>query len=129
MKMSGVLRRGALGAVIMLPVLAGSVAAHHGWGWTSDEPFELTGTVEDIYMGQPHPTLTVNAADGTWQVDLAPLQRTRAAGFDESVAGPGDEVTAYGYRSLDQTEQRMKAARIVVGGEAYDVYPNRAQAF
>ena len=37
----------------------------------------------------------------------------------------GDEVKAVGHRSQDETERRMKAARIVVGDKTYDVYPDR----
>lgn len=122
-------RRALLAALAGAPLLASHAAAHHGWAWTSDEPFELTGTIEDLYIGNPHVKLTVRAEDGLWEVDLAPLVRSTRAGFVEGVAEPGDEVTAYGYRSRDESQLWMKAARIVVNGETYDVYPDRAQAF
>ncbi|WP_246225907.1 DUF6152 family protein [Chelativorans xinjiangense] len=99
--------------------------AHHGWAWTEDEPFELTGTVEDIYIGNPHVTLTVRAEDGLWHVDLAPLAPTLRAGFDEGAAEIGDTVTCVGFRSRDPGQMSMKAARVVIDGETYDVYPSR----
>ena len=114
-------------------LLAGGVAlsasasalAHHGWAWTEDQPFELNGTIEDIYIGNPHVTLTVRAEDGSWHVDLAPLARTLRAGFDEEAAAVGDEVTLIGFRSRDPDELSMKAARVILGAETYDVYPTR----
>jgi hypothetical protein len=117
-------RRGfiAAGAVFLLTVPA---LAHHGWAWTEDEPFELTGTIEEIYIGNPHVTLKVRAADGVWDVDLAPLARSVRAGFDENAAKVGDQVTCIGFRSRDHAERHMKAARVIVGGTTYDVYPDR----
>lgn len=106
-------------------LLAAPAFAHHGWAWTEDEPFELTGTIEEIYIGNPHVTLKVRAEDGVWDVDLAPLSRTVAAGFDENAAEVGDAVTCVGFRSRDHAERRMKAARVIVNGNTYDVYPDR----
>lgn len=118
------LRNGALIAV--LAVLAAVPAfAHHGWGWTEDDPFELTGVIEDIYIGNPHVTLKVRSDDGLWDVDLAPLAPSTRAGFDENAAKTGDAVTCVGFRSRDHAERHMKAARVIVKGKTYDVYPNR----
>lgn len=122
-------RRAVLAAVAAAPFFIGHAAAHHGWAWTSQQPFVLTGTIEDLYIGNPHVRMTVRAEDGVWEVDLAPLVPTTNAGFVEGVAAPGDEVTAYGYRSADASQRWMKAARVVVNGETYDVYPRRARAF
>lgn len=104
---------------------AGPVLAHHGWAWTEDDPFELSGTIEDLYIGNPHVTMKVRAGDGVWDVDLAPLAPTTRAGFVEGSARIGDAVTCVGFRSRDHAERHMKAARIVVNGNTYDVYPNR----
>jgi hypothetical protein len=100
-------------------------AAHHGWAWTEETPFTLTGVIEEIYLGNPHAALKVRAEDGLWEVDLAPPSRTIRAGFDESAAKVGDEVTLVGYRSRDHSERRMKAARVTVNGKSYDVYPDQ----
>lgn len=121
-------RRAILAGFAASALLAGHAAAHHGWAWTEDERFELTGTIEEMYLGNPHAQLKVRADDGLWEVDLAPPRRTANAGFVEGVAEPGDEVTAYGHRSRDESERRMKAVRVVVNGNTYDVYPDRAQA-
>jgi hypothetical protein len=118
-------RRALLGLAAAL-ALASPALAHHGWGWTRDDWFELSGTITEIYVGNPHVTLTV-LADGTeWDVDLSPLSSALAAGFDETVAKVGDEVTVIGHRALDDAETHMKAVRVVIDGTNYDVYPGRA---
>lgn len=120
-----------------LPLLAAAMAisaavpvlAHHGWAWTSPDPFVLEGTITEIYIGNPHVTLKVQAEGGIWHVDLAPLIRTTEAGFVEGVASIGDEVTLYGHRSLFADELSMKAVRVVVNGNTYDVYDDRLAPF
>jgi hypothetical protein len=105
---------------------AGTTAyAHHGWSWTPDGFFELRGKITALYIGNPHATLDVDAEGEAWRVEMAPPSRTIAAGFTEEVAKVGDEVTAIGNRSLEATEKRMKAVRIIVNGKTYDVYPDR----
>jgi len=117
---------------LLLATLAASAAspalAHHGWRWTEDGTFVLTGVIREIYLGNPHAHLDVDVDGESWRVELAPPYRTRAAGFVEDSAAPGDEVEAFGNRSADAGERRMKAVRIVVGGRTYDVYPRRAEA-
>lgn len=99
--------------------------AHHGWAWTDEETFELEGTITAIYVGNPHATLDVDAQGEVWRVELAPPSQTVRAGFSEETAEPGDTVRAIGNRSRDHNELRMKAVRIIVEGDTYDVYPNR----
>jgi hypothetical protein len=115
---------------LLIGTLAGFLApraavAHHGWAWTEDEPFKLTGIIEVIYIGNPHVTMKVRAEDGVWDVDMAPLAATLRAGFNETSAKVGDEVTCVGFRARDHAERHMKAARIVVNGNTFDVYPTR----
>src|SRR5262245_27841120 len=113
-------------AIIAITIAAaGPALAHHGWSWTEEAPFELKGTIADIYIGNPHATLDVNSDGAIWRVELAPPARTIAAGFTEVVAGKGDEVTAIGHRSKDHNEQRMMAVRVIVKGKTYDIYPDR----
>jgi hypothetical protein len=117
-------------AAFLAAGLAGAVAmpafAHHGWSWTESGFFQLEGTIADIFIGNPHATLDVEVEGVVWRVELAPLGPTTAAGFVEGVAKVGDEVTAIGNRSVDPNETRMKAVRIIVNGQTYDVYPDRA---
>ena len=118
------LRTAALAGALYLWA-AGAGLAHHGWSWTEDGFFELTGTITAIAYGNPHPTLDVDVEGEVWRIDLATPRATANAGFHEDTAAVGDEVTAIGNRSRDETERRMKAVRITVNGETYDVYPNR----
>ncbi len=99
--------------------------AHHGWSWTEDGFFELTGIIRAISYGNPHPTLDVDVEGETWRVELATPAATQRAGFMEDTAKVGDRIVAIGHRSRDEAEKRMKAVRITVNGKTYDVYPNR----
>lgn len=115
-------------ALILALSLIGSTTAalaHHGWSWTQDGFFELRGKIVAIAYANPHPTIDVDAEGEVWRVDLATLSATANAGFMEDSAKVGDEITAIGNRSRDETEKHMKAVRIVVGGKTYDVYPGR----
>ncbi|MCW5715776.1 MAG: hypothetical protein KIT43_14800 [Bauldia sp.] len=120
--------RPAIIAGALLAAGGGSVAAHHGWAWTSPEPFTLTGTVTEIYIGNPHVTLEVQTEEGLWHVDLAPLIRTTEAGFTQNSVSVGESVTLYGHRST-MPELAMKAVRVVVNGITYDVYADRTAPF
>jgi hypothetical protein len=120
------LSRRAFVAATLAGAIAPSLAlAHHGWAWTEDQPFKLTGIVEEVYIGHPHVTMKVRAEDGVWDVDLAPLAASQRAGFDDGAVKVGDEVTCVGYRARDHNERHMKAARVIVGDKTYDVYPTR----
>jgi hypothetical protein len=116
---------GAVATVVAIP----AALAHHGWAWTSPDPFVLEGTITEIYIGNPHVTLEVQAEAGMWHVDLAPLMRSTEAGFVEGVASIGDAVTLFGHRSLFADELSMKAVRVVVNGNTYDVYDDRLAPF
>ncbi len=122
---SDVGRRSFIIAAAVLAATAPALA-HHGWSWTVEELSELKGVIRDVYLGNPHATLDVDVNGEIWKVELAPPRATERAGFTEASAKPGDAVTAIGNRSRDQAERRMKAVRIIVDGETYDVYPDRA---
>jgi len=111
-------------AALILFATAGVASAHHGWAWTSeDEWFELSGTLTEIYIGQPHATLAIDAEGTLWMVDLAPLSGTLASGFDEDAASVGENVTVIGHRAEDPDWPAMKAVRVIVPSGTYDVYP------
>ena len=115
--------RAFIAAVVLL--WAPVSLAHHGWAWTEDGYFELEGVIVALDFGNPHPTLDVDVEGEIWRVDLATPAATARAGFTPESAQVGDEVYALGNRSRESTEAWMKAVRIVVNGETYDVYPNR----
>ncbi len=115
-----------MGAAAIALLAAAPALAHHGWAWTEDGFFELTGTISAIYYGNPHPTLDVDVEGEIWRVDLATPSATARAGFMEDTAKVGDDVVVLGNRSREETEKHMKAVRVTVNGKSYDVYPNRA---
>jgi hypothetical protein len=120
------LRRFALAlALAFSPLAVLPALAHHGWAWTEDGFFELTGIIKTAYVGNPHATLDVDVEGEIWRVELAPPGPTLASGFTEEVAAAGLEVVAIGNRSQDEAEKRMKAVRVIIGGVTYDVYPDR----
>jgi hypothetical protein len=104
---------------------AGAAMAHHGWSWAEADQINLTGKITAISFAPPHPTLELDAADGTWRIELGNPGITQRSGFVEGVVAVGDEVTVRGNRSLDPDEKRLKAVRVVVSGKNYDIYPNR----
>jgi hypothetical protein len=117
--------RTLLGGLAAAGLLATAAAAHHGWNWASEDQTELEGTIQEIYIGPPHPTLQVQGADGQmWTIELGNPRLTAASGFVEGVSAPGDPIVVLGHRSLDSADIRMKAVRITVDGDQYDIYPD-----
>ncbi|WP_439817399.1 DUF6152 family protein [Zavarzinia sp. CC-PAN008] len=108
------------------PVAAGAALAHHGWSWAESEKSELRGTILAISMAPPHPALQVRAEDGTvWQVDLGNPRQTERSGFRGDTARPGDAILVLGNRSREPGKPHMKAVRITLDGQNYDLYPER----
>ena len=117
----------AVAAAVSLAA-TGAALAHHGWSWAEGEQTELEGTIAEISMAPPHPSLKVEASDGVvWQVDLGNPRNTERSGFVEGSAKVGDPIVVLGNRSLDKDEKLMKAVRITVAGKAFDIYPERIE--
>lgn len=112
-------------ALSALCAAAPTAMAHHGWSWAESEQMTLQGTVEQVQVAPPHPTLKVRADDGVWVVELGNPTQTKEAGFVEGSAKPGDAITAIGNRDQDAGNRRMKAVQVMVGGKTYDIYPSR----
>lgn len=109
-------------------MMTGAALAHHGWNWAEGEQTELSGTIEEISFAPPHPSLVVIVEGERWQVDLGNPNQTQRSGFADGSAQPGDEITILGNRSRDESERLIKAVRITIDGENYDMYPERIQA-
>lgn len=117
--------RMSVAGVLGLLLVSGAYA-HHGWSWADADQIELSGTIREISMAPPHPTLQVETEnDGVWRVELGNPRLTERSGFVEGVAKVGDPIVALGNRSLDPNEKRIKAVRITVAGKVYDIYPER----
>lgn len=111
-----------------IALLSAQAFAHHGWSWAEEEQSKLTGTIQEISMSPPHPTLRVKADDGKlWQVDLANPNQTERSGFKKDSAKVGDAITVLGNRTKEKGKTHMKAVRITIEGKSYDLYPERIE--
>jgi hypothetical protein len=100
--------------------------AHHGWRWTEDGNFELTGVITAVRLGNPHGILDVDADGEAWIVEVGQPYRNARAGLTDDMLVPGVEIVASGGRSADHAENRMKAERITIAGVLYELYPERS---
>lgn len=112
------------GAVAAATLLLSTAWAHHGWTWAEDDQTEMTGTILDVYIGPPHPRLSIETADdGRWTVDLGNPRQTEDAGFVAGEAQVGDTVLVRGHRSKNSEDKLIKAVRITIDGRQYTFYP------
>ena len=101
------------------------LAAHHGWGWATDEEFELAGTIKTVRHGNPHGEMRLNTRSGEWLVEIGQPWRNRQAGLTPELLRPGTRLLVHGHRSARKGERLMKAERIVIAGKSYNLYPDR----
>jgi hypothetical protein len=113
------------GGLAAIALLVSTAWAHHGWTWAEDEQTEMSGTIVDLYIGYPHPRLTIETPDeGRWTVDLGNPRQTEDAGFVEGEAAAGDEVLVRGHRHRNSDEKLIKAVRITIDERQYTFYPH-----
>lgn len=114
------------GICLLLMSYAPSAAfAHHGWSWTSGENIELTGTITETRLGNPHGELTLDV-DGThWTVEVGQPWRNDRAGLRQGDLAVGVEITVAGERSANPDEKLVKVERLWIDEQAYTLYPER----
>jgi hypothetical protein len=118
-----------VGGAAVAALLVTSAAAHHGWSWAEAELTTLEATVNTVSIAPPHPSLSVTDTSGqVWQVELGNPGRTERSGFTAETVAPGGTIVILGNRSLDPQEFVIKAVRVTVAGQAYDMYPERIPA-
>lgn len=100
--------------------------AHHGWRWTADGTFELTGRITAARLGNPHGVLTVTANREDWTVEVGQPWRNDRAGLTDAMLAPGRDLTVRGRRHADPAQRIVKAEVVVIGGRAHVLYPDRA---
>lgn len=102
-----------------------TVPAHHGWGWATAEEFEITGTITDVHLGNPHGELTLDVAGESWTVEVGQPWRNERAGLTAALLSKGRTITVHGHRSAREGERLVKAERVIVDGKSYNLYPDR----
>jgi hypothetical protein len=119
-------RRIVLGGLAGVALTAtGAAQAHHGWTWAEDSTFDLTGVITSARLGNPHGLLKVNAKGEEWTVEVGQPWRNQRAGLKDSMLVKGVELTVVGNRAKDPKLRVVKAARIIINGKSYDLYPER----
>jgi hypothetical protein len=113
-------------ALVAGTFLAPGAWAHHGWGWATEEEFELTGTITHVRLGNPHGEVTLEVDGERWVVEVGQPWRNARAGLREELLRVGQVMTAHGHRSSKEGERVMKAERVVIEGQHYHLYPDRA---
>jgi hypothetical protein len=106
--------------------MAGVAQAHHGWTWAEDATFELTGVIKSARLGNPHGILKVTAQGEEWTVEVGQPWRNQRAGLKDAMLAKGVELTIRGNRAKDPKLKVMKAARVIIKGKVYDLYPERS---
>lgn len=112
-------------ALLLLPMFAATASAHHGWRWAEDGEFEITGTISDAKLGNPHGLLTLDVNGEAWTIEVGQPWRNDRAGLTGAMLSPGNDITVRGHRSKEATERLVKAERIIIAGKTYDLYPAR----
>jgi hypothetical protein len=104
---------------------AQGVMAHHGWGWATDEEFEVTGKITNVRLGNPHGEVTLDVKGEKWVVEVGQPWRNERAGLTPELLSVGRLITVHGHRSAKESEQLVKAERVVIDGKSYNLYPDR----
>jgi hypothetical protein len=118
-------RRVVIGG-IAAAAFAGTARAHHGWDWAEETPFELIGVIKSAKLGNPHGILTVTSKGEDWTVEVGQPWRNQRAGLKDSMLVKGVELTVHGNRAKDPKLKVMKAARVIIKGQTYNLYPERS---
>jgi hypothetical protein len=100
--------------------LAGTALAHHGWSGYETQIRKISGTIDQMSYANPHGSIRLKAADKTWTVILAPVNRMENRGLTEEMLKVGTNVTVDGYPHREDTSE-MRAERITVAGKTVEL--------
>ena len=112
-------------ALAVFAFLAQGAMAHHGWGWASDEEFEITGKITNVRLGNPHGEVTLDVKGEQWLVEVGQPWRNDRAGLTTDLLSIGRLITVPGHRSAKESERLVKAERVIIDGKSYNLYPDR----
>lgn len=108
-------------ALIGVVILAGTAAAHHGWGSYDDKKLiKVEGPVLALKYQNPHADIVMNRDGKKWEIVLAPLSRMEARGLKREEIEVGKVVTVEGYARKDGTPE-IRAERIIVNGKTVEL--------
>ena len=111
--------------LVVCVCFAGGAIAHHGWGWATDEEFEITGTISKVRLGNPHGEVTLDVNGERWLVEVGQPWRNERAGLSTELLSVGRLITVHGHRSARKSELLVKAERVIIDGKSYNLYPDR----
>ena len=106
-------------------LFAGPALAHHGWAWTTGENIDVTGTVTEASLGNPHGELKLDVDGEIWTVEVGQPWRNDRAGLTDEDYAPGSELRIVGEPSSTEGERLMKAERVYIGDTEHALYPDR----
>jgi hypothetical protein len=119
-------RRLACAGLLVAGVLLTQAALpHHGWGWATDEEFEISGKITQVKLGNPHGEVTLDVKGEKWLIEVGQPWRNERAGLTPQMLSIGRLITVHGHRSAKETEKLVKAERVVIDGTSYNLYPDR----
>jgi len=120
-------RRGVLAilAMTVFGLMSRGVNAHHGWGWATDEEFEISGKIVTVRLGNPHGEVTIDANGEKWVVEVGQPWRNENAGLSDDMFSVGRTITVHGHRSAKKGERLVKAERVIIDGKSHNLYPDR----
>ncbi|MEE2862482.1 MAG: hypothetical protein VYB46_16980 [Pseudomonadota bacterium] len=91
-------------------------------GGSADGLTRLDATITDININGSDPTLQVRAPDGmNWTIELASHARNRAIGLTNAAMLPGDRVQVAGEPARAFGETRIKALRLTINDQRFDL--------
>jgi hypothetical protein len=111
-----------LGAVaVLIAVLTGPGAAHHGWsGYDSSKVMTLTGTIRESGYEHPHGYIRLAVPEKIWLVVLAPPSRMENRGLPRQSLVVGKTATVVGYPHRTEADE-MRAENITIEGKTVEL--------
>jgi hypothetical protein len=119
-------RRVVLGGALVALFVPAVARAHHGWEWAEDKAFEITGVIKSAKLGNPHGVLKIDVKKEEWTVEVGQPWRNERAGLKDAMLVKGVELTIHGHRAKDPKLKVVKANRVVIKGQTYNLYPERS---
>jgi hypothetical protein len=92
---------------MFLAIATSTALAHHGWSGYK-EVIEMSATVIELKLGNPHDRLIATDESGQeWNLLLAPPARNRRFGFGEESVSVGDQLLLYGQKHPKRYEIKV----------------------